>query len=63
MLGYRVEEITMGVFGEVNGDNPFEAIAGRTAEEQLGVEILVKEQLLTQIIEVGQVVEVDAHQA
>jgi hypothetical protein len=63
MFGYRIEEITMGVFGEVNGNNPFEAITRRTAEEKLGVEILVKEQLLTQIIEVVQVVEVDAHQA
>ena len=63
ILGYGIEVVIMRILGEVNGDNPFETITRGAEEHQLSVEVFVKKQVLAQALGVGQVVEIDAHQA
>ena len=53
----------MAAFGKVNGDNPFEAVAGGTPEEQLRLEVFVRLELAEKALNVLQVVKVEAEQA
>ena len=61
--GDRAEVVAVAAFGKVNGDNPFEAVAGGTPEEQLGLEVFVALELTEESLNVLQVVEVEAKQA
>ena len=57
--GFPVVAIAEIGIGE--GDDPFEAIAGRTAEEQEGVEVLIFLQLSEGGFDIFQMVEVEAN--
>ena len=43
---YRLIETLVGAFGDVDGYDPLQAVSGRTAEEQLSLEVLVLQQSL-----------------
>ncbi len=53
----------MGAYEDVNGDDPFESVAGGAGEEHLGVEVLVFKEAGADDVAVLEVVEVDADEA
>lgn len=61
--GDTSEVLAVAALREIDGDDPFEAVAGRAAEEHLGLEVFVVQQLLEQGLNIGQVVEVEAQEA
>ena len=57
------EPVEVGVFGKVDGDNPFEAVATGAAEEEEGFEGRVLQECLEGVFYGRQVVEVQAEKA
>lgn len=61
--GHTAEVVAVAALSEIDGDDPFEAVAGRAPEEQLRLEVFVVQQLLEQSLNIGQVVEVETQEA
>ena len=57
------EPVEVGVFGYVDGNDPFEALATGAAEEELGLEGGVMEEGVKEFFYFGDVVEVQAEEA
>lgn len=60
---YGAEVVFVGQLGNVDGDDPFEAVAGWAAEEELCNEVFVVQEGVVELLPVGDVVEVHAEEA
>ena len=61
--GDGVEVVLVGHFGQVDGDNPFDAVAGWAAEEELGGEVFVTQEGVVEDLPLLDVVEIHAEEA
>ena len=61
--GDGVEVVLVGHFGQVDGDDPFDAIAGGAAEEELGGEVFVAQEGVVEGLPFPDVVEIHAEEA
>lgn len=61
--GDGAEVVAVAAFGQIDGNDPFEAVAGGAAEEQLRLEVFVRLELAEKAFNVLQVVKVEAEQA
>ena len=61
--GDGVEIVLVGHFGQVDGDDPFDAVAGGAAEEELGGEVFVAQEGIVKRLPFPNVVEVHAEEA
>ena len=48
---------------QVDGDNPFEAVAGGRCEEKLGLEVVVIEKTATDEVNIIEMIEIETKQA
>lgn len=63
VVGYGTEPLGVVAFGQIDFNNPFEAVSGRTAEEEAGLELLVGFKGLEEVFKVLYVVKVQAEEA
>ena len=61
--GDGVEVVLVEHFGQVDGDDPFDAVAGGAAEEELGGEVFVAQEGVVEGLPFQDVVEIDAEEA
>ena len=48
---------------QVDGDNPFEAVAGGRCEEKLGLEVVVIQETATDEVDVVEMIEIETQEA
>ena len=63
VVGHGAEPFGMATLFQVNFDNPFESVSGRAAEKELGVQLRVTLERLKEILQLGDVVEIQTEEA
>ena len=63
VVSHGAEPFGMAALFQVYLDDPFEAVAGGAAEKELGVQLLVAPERLKELLQLGDVVEIQAEEA